>query len=120
MRERISVEDVELSVRTYNCLKNAGINYLEDLRSISEKELLETRGFGRQTLNELLPRLKAWGICLRVPCEYLSKGEYRIESENLKLSTSEARNMSGLMGRIQKMLDDSHLRNASIRLVKLI
>ena len=47
------VEELELSVRSANCLRAAGISHLKDLVSRSEAEMLKYRNFGRKSLNEL-------------------------------------------------------------------
>jgi DNA-directed RNA polymerase subunit alpha len=47
------VEDLELSVRSANCLQNAGIEYIYQLVQRSEQEMLKTKNFGRKSLNEI-------------------------------------------------------------------
>src|SRR5690606_27499121 len=47
-----SVDDLELSVRSANCLKNANIRYIGELVTRSEAEMLKTKNFGRKSLNE--------------------------------------------------------------------
>ena len=48
-----SVEELELSVRSYNCLKNANIQSIGDLVQKTEAEMLRTKNFGRKSLNEI-------------------------------------------------------------------
>ncbi len=48
-----SVEDLELSVRSANCLKNAGINTIGELVKKTEAEMLKTKNFGRKSLSEI-------------------------------------------------------------------
>jgi DNA-directed RNA polymerase subunit alpha len=48
-----SIDELELSVRSYNCLKNAGIETVGDLVQKTEAELLKTKNFGRKSLNEI-------------------------------------------------------------------
>ncbi len=48
-----SVEELELSVRSYNCLKNAGIKTIKELVQKTETEMLKTKNFGRKSLNEI-------------------------------------------------------------------
>ena len=48
-----SIDELELSVRSYNCLRNAGIEYVRDLVQRTEPELLKTKNFGRKSLNEI-------------------------------------------------------------------
>ena len=54
-----SVEELELSVRSYNCLKNAGIQTIGELVQKSESEMLRTKNFGRKSLNEI-KEILAW------------------------------------------------------------
>ena len=61
---RRSVEELELSVRSYNCLKNARIHTLGDLVQKSEAEMLKTRNFGRKSLNEIREILSGMGLSL--------------------------------------------------------
>jgi DNA-directed RNA polymerase subunit alpha len=48
-----SVDELELSVRSYNCLKNANIKTIYDLVTKTEPEMLKTKNFGRKSLNEI-------------------------------------------------------------------
>ncbi len=48
-----TIDDLDLSVRAYNCLKNAGIRYVGDLVKKTEAEMLKTKNFGRKSLNEI-------------------------------------------------------------------
>ncbi len=57
-----TIDELELSVRSYNCLKNENIIYVGDLVSRSEGEMLKTANFGRKSLNELKENLKAMGL----------------------------------------------------------
>ena len=59
-----SVEELELSVRSYNCLKNANIKTLRDLVQKSEGEMLKTKNFGRKSLNEIKDVLQGMGLGL--------------------------------------------------------
>ena len=61
---RRSVEELELSVRSYNCLKNARIHTLGDLVQKTEAEMLKTRNFGRKSLNEIREILSSMGLSL--------------------------------------------------------
>ena len=58
------VEDLELSVRSANCLKNAEILYIKDLVVKTEGEMLKTKNFGRKSLNEIKDVLGAMGLGL--------------------------------------------------------
>jgi DNA-directed RNA polymerase subunit alpha len=59
-----SVEELELSVRSYNCLKNAGIQSIGELVQKSESEMLRTKDFGRKSLNEIKEILHGMGLSL--------------------------------------------------------
>lgn len=59
------IEDVEFSVRTFNCLKKENINTLGELTQRSENELLNIRNFGRRSLEEVMERLAREGLGLR-------------------------------------------------------
>jgi len=57
-----SVEDLELSVRSANCLKNAGINTIGELVQKTEAEMLKTKNFGRKSLSEIKDILNEYGL----------------------------------------------------------
>jgi DNA-directed RNA polymerase alpha subunit len=57
-----SVDELELSVRSYSCLKNANIRTLGELAAKTEAEMLKTKNFGRKSLNELKQVLAAFGL----------------------------------------------------------
>jgi len=57
-----TIDELELSVRSYNCLKNENIIYVGDLVSKTELEMLKTANFGRKSLNELKDNLKSMGF----------------------------------------------------------
>jgi DNA-directed RNA polymerase subunit alpha len=57
-----SVEDLELSVRSANCLKNAGINTIGELVQKTEAEMLKTKNFGRKSLSEIKDILSEYGL----------------------------------------------------------
>ncbi len=59
-----SVEELELSVRSYNCLKNAGIQTIGELVQKTESEMLRTKNFGRKSLNEIKEILGGMGLAL--------------------------------------------------------
>jgi len=59
-----SVDELELSVRSYNCLKNANIKTIYDLVTKSESEMLKTKNFGRKSLNEIKDILAEMGLSL--------------------------------------------------------
>jgi DNA-directed RNA polymerase subunit alpha len=59
-----SVEELELSVRSYNCLKNANIQTIGELVQKTEAEMLRTKNFGRKSLNEIKEILANMGLSL--------------------------------------------------------
>ena len=59
-----SVDEMELSVRSYNCLKNANIRTIGELVQKSEAEMLKTKNFGRKSLNEIKEILSGMGLSL--------------------------------------------------------
>ncbi len=59
-----SVDELELSVRSANCLQNANIRYIGELVQRSESEMLKTKNFGRKSLNEIKDTLAAMGLSL--------------------------------------------------------
>ncbi|MCL5958472.1 MAG: DNA-directed RNA polymerase subunit alpha [Chloroflexi bacterium] len=84
------IEDLDLSVRTYNCLKRAGITKVGQILSMPEKDLLAIRNFGRKSLDELYERLRAHGYMSaeRTPAE-VGEDEYSTEEEGLEEADSE-------------------------------
>jgi len=63
------VEELELSVRAYNCLKNADIKYIGELVQRSEQEMLKTKNFGKKSLNEIKEVLIGMGLSLGMKVE---------------------------------------------------
>ncbi|HEX8185829.1 MAG TPA: DNA-directed RNA polymerase subunit alpha C-terminal domain-containing protein, partial [Blastocatellia bacterium] len=59
-----SVDELELSVRSYNCLKNADIRTIRELVQKSEPDMLKTKNFGRKSLNEIKEILHSMGLHL--------------------------------------------------------
>ena len=64
-----SVEELELSVRSYNCLKNANIRTIRELVQKTEAEMLKTKNFGRKSLNEIKEILHEMGLSLGMKLE---------------------------------------------------
>ena len=61
----MNIEDLDLSVRSYNCLKRAGINTVEELVQRDEDEMIKVRNLGRKSLEEVQQKLSALGLSLR-------------------------------------------------------
>ncbi|HXT72105.1 MAG TPA: DNA-directed RNA polymerase subunit alpha [Vicinamibacterales bacterium] len=68
-----SVEELELSVRSYNCLKNANIKTLRELVQKTEGDMLKTKNFGRKSLNEIKEILTTMGLSLGMRLEGASQ-----------------------------------------------
>ena len=65
-----SVDELELSVRSYNCLKNAGIKTIGDLVTKTEAEMLKTKNFGRKSLNEIKDILSEMSLSLGMEIDF--------------------------------------------------
>ena len=61
----MTIEELDFSVRSFNCLKRAGINTVEDLISKSEDEMMKVRNLGRKSLEEVINKLQSLGLALR-------------------------------------------------------
>ncbi|MCL1944263.1 MAG: DNA-directed RNA polymerase subunit alpha [Firmicutes bacterium] len=62
----MSIEDMDLSVRSYNCLKRAGIHTIEDLTRRTEDDMLKVRNLGRKSLDEVIQKLRGLQLDLRM------------------------------------------------------
>mgnify|MGYP000550885858 FL=1 len=60
-----SIEDLELSVRSFNCLKRAGIATVEDLTNKSESDMMKVRNLGKKSLDEVIAKLHSLGLNFR-------------------------------------------------------
>ncbi len=60
----MSIDELELSVRSYNCLKRAGINTVEELTNKTPEDMMKVRNLGRKSLEEVLAKLKELGLQL--------------------------------------------------------
>lgn len=61
----MSIEDMDLSVRSYNCLKRANIHTVEDLTQKTEDDMLKVRNLGRKSLDEVIAKLRGYGLDLK-------------------------------------------------------
>ena len=71
-----SIEEMELSVRSHNCLQAAGIKVISDLVSKSESEMLKYKNFGRKSLSELVEKLAEMGLTF-----WINVDKYKLESD---------------------------------------
>ena len=86
-----SVEELELSVRSYNCLKNANIKTIADLVQKTEQEMLRTKNFGRKSLNEIKEILQGMGLRLgmRVDLDALNR-EVALQSGGIEKDATQS------------------------------
>ena len=61
----MTIEELDLSVRSFNCLKRAGINTVEDLINKSEEDMMKVRNLGRKSLEEVIWKMASLGFNLR-------------------------------------------------------
>ena len=59
------IEDLDLSVRSYNCLKREGINTVSELVALSETQLMNIRNFGQKSVDEVKDKLVEMGLSLK-------------------------------------------------------
>ena len=76
-----SVEELELSVRSSNCLKASNIRTLGDLVQKSESEMIKFRNFGRKSLNEISEILSRHGMHFGMKLNKNEKGEWELDEE---------------------------------------
>lgn len=62
---KMAIEEMDLSVRSYNCLKRANIHTVEDLTKKTEDDMLKVRNLGRKSLEEVIQKLESYGLALR-------------------------------------------------------
>ncbi|MCI8624957.1 MAG: DNA-directed RNA polymerase subunit alpha [Lachnospiraceae bacterium] len=62
----MNIDELELSVRSYNCLKRAGINTVEELTNRTSEDMMKVRNLGRKSLEEVLSKLKELGLSLNI------------------------------------------------------
>ena len=60
----MTIEELDLSVRSFNCLKRAGINTVEDLIGKTEEDMMKVRNLGRKSLEEVIAKLDSFGFSL--------------------------------------------------------
>jgi DNA-directed RNA polymerase subunit alpha len=61
----MTIEELDLSVRSFNCLKRAGIDTVEDLINRSEEDMIKVRNLGRKSLEEVIQKLASLGLALK-------------------------------------------------------
>ena len=61
----LTIDELDLSVRSFNCLKRAGINTVEDLTNKTEEDMMKVRNLGRKSLEEVIAKLVSFGFNLK-------------------------------------------------------
>ena len=61
----MNIDELELSVRSYNCLKRAGINTVQELTNRTAEDMMKVRNLGRKSLEEVFAKLKDLGLQLK-------------------------------------------------------
>ncbi|MEJ5283813.1 MAG: DNA-directed RNA polymerase subunit alpha [Brevinematia bacterium] len=79
-----SIADLELSVRSSNCLRAANISTIGQLMSYTKQDLLNIKNFGRKSLNEIVDKLKLYGLTLKDGENYEEVSDREDEQENLE------------------------------------
>ncbi len=96
-----SVEELELSVRSYNCLKNANIQTISELVQKTEAEMLRTKNFGRKSLNEIKEILGTIGLSLGMKIDQ--------HGRLIPPAAGAPIGMEGLEGRLEDELDEDQI-----------
>ena len=60
-----TIEELDMSVRAFNCLKRAGINTVEDLINRTEEDMIKVRNLGKKSLEEVILKLQSMGLELK-------------------------------------------------------
>jgi DNA-directed RNA polymerase subunit alpha len=61
----MTIEELDMSVRSFNCLKRAGIDTVEDLISRTEEDMIKVRNLGKKSLEEVIQKLRSLGLDLK-------------------------------------------------------
>ncbi len=61
----VSIESLDFSVRTYNCLKRSGVKTLSDMKYLTERDYQRIRNLGRRSLDEIIDKLGEYGITIQ-------------------------------------------------------
>ena len=61
----MTIEELEMSVRSFNCLKRAGIDTVEDLTNRTEEDMIKVRNLGKKSLEEVIQKLHSLGLDFR-------------------------------------------------------
>lgn len=80
------IDDLELSIRAYNCLKRAGINTVAELCERTLDDMMKVRNLGRRSLAEIIEKLRTLGLCLKDSELKIYEGVFATDIESLELS----------------------------------
>ena len=61
----MTIEELDMSVRSFNCLKRAGIDTVEDLTNRTEEDMIKVRNLGKKSLDEVIQKLRSLGLDLK-------------------------------------------------------
>ena len=61
----MTIEELDMSVRSFNCLKRAGIDTVEDLTNRTEEDMIKVRNLGKKSLEEVIQKLHSLGLDLK-------------------------------------------------------
>ena len=61
----MTIEELDMSVRSFNCLKRAGIDTVEDLTNRTEEDMIKVRNLGKKSLEEVIQKLRSLGLDLK-------------------------------------------------------
>ena len=106
-KERLDVLDLGLSIRSYNCLKRAGINYLDDLANMTEEQLRKVRNLGKMSFEEIVAKMQEFGISFKTQ-EQLEKkiiGKQVAVNEGQKKKEINFEDMT--QEQLQRMIDEN-------------
>ena len=76
------IEDLNLSVRSYNCLKRANINTVGELTQKTEEEMMKVRNLGRKSLKEVVQKLREIGLDLKNSTSLFDDDDFEDEDES--------------------------------------
>ena len=82
--ERLDVDELELSVRAYNCLKRRGIDSLYDLANITEEQFRKTRNLGKSSFEEIFAKMQEFGISFKKEEQLFEDDERQIKEDKEK------------------------------------
>lgn len=95
--ERVDVSDLGFTVRSYNGLKRAGINYLDDLANMTEEQLRKTRNIGKIGFEEIVAKMQEFGISFKTEEQVVANDEQKKKEIDFEDMTT---------GQLQKIIDE--------------